>query len=274
MPLATGLAATIDAYKGLGTWLDVYDWSATYTKGNPPAGVADIDRMADLGVQTLYLQASKHDSPSDVLEPDLLDSLIQRAHARGIKVVAWYLPTLVDTGADLRRLLAIAALPIEGIAVDIEARNVSDVNERNRRLVELSQALRQALPGRAIGGIVLPPVVLEVVNPAYWPGFPYQQIASSYDVWMTMGYWTNRKAESGYRDAYRYTVENVQRLRTNLNNAQALVHPIGGIGDKTSPADVEGFRRAAGETASMGGSLYDWRTTRHDSWPGLQSFRS
>ena len=267
--------AGLAPYVGLGTWSDVYDWSASYTNGQPGTGPADVDAMAARGVQTLYIQASKHDAPGDLVDPDLLMPILRRAKEKGIRVVAWYLPTLVDPQRDMERMLAIAKLQeVDSLAVDIEARNVSDVNDRNARLVQLSKALRDALPGRTIGAIVLPPVVLEVVNPNYWPNFPYRQIAPYYDVWQTMGYWTNRKADSGYRDAYRYTKENVDRLRANLGRADLPVHPIGGIGDKTTPNDVDGFRRAAIDTKSIGGSVYDWRTTRSDCWPGLGGFRA
>lgn len=278
-PLLRGAAPVaaggIAPYRGLGTWVDVYDWSHTFTNGRPTTSPADVDRMADAGVQTLYIQASKHDAPSDVLEPALLQDYIDRARSRGIRVVVWYLPTLVDVGRDLQRLRAVAALRgIDGIGVDIEARNVGDVNERNRRLVELSSALRESLPGRTIAAIVLPPVVLEVINPNFWPNFPYREIAPSYDVWMTMGYWTNRRADSGYRDAHRYTSENVRRLRANLGQPHAPVHPIGGIGNNTSVSDVEGFKSAVSEVAGIGGSLYDWRTTGAGLWPALRGFRS
>lgn len=265
---------SLEPYRGLGTWVDVYDWSRSYTNGAPTVGPADVDRMADLGVQTLYLQVSKADSTTDLVDADLLQPILDRAEQRGVRVVAWYLPTLADPARDLQRLVAAAGLPsVDGLAVDIESRDVGDVGERNRRLVELSAAVRQALPGRTIGAIVLPPVVLEVVNPNYWPGFPYRDLAPHYDVWLTMGYWTNRKAESGYRDAYRYTRENVDRLRANLG-AIVPVHPIGGLGAHTTAADVEAYRRAAVDTASLGGSLYDWRTTGADAWPGLQGFRA
>ncbi|HVF73591.1 MAG TPA: hypothetical protein VM938_00975 [Acidimicrobiales bacterium] len=265
--------AGLAPYRGMGTWVDVYDWTRTYTGGRPVVGVADVDRMAERGVQTLYIQASKWDSTTDVVDPDLLQPMLDRAKARGIKVVAWYLPTLEDLQRDLQRMVAIAALHnVDSLGVDIEARNVKDVNERNRRLVELSAALRKALPGRTISAIVLPPVVLDVVNTSYWPNFPYQAIAPHYDVWMTMGYWTNRKQSSGYRDAYRYTKENVDRLRAHLG-ANVPVHPIGGLGAGTTPADVEAYRKAAIDTGSLGGSLYDWRTTAADSWPGMQGFR-
>lgn len=262
-------------YRGLGTWVDVYDWSHSYAdRGQPTVSPDHVDQMADMGVQTLYIQASKHDAPGDLVEPDLLQQYIDRARRRGMRVVAWYLPTLVDTGRDMQRLMAIAGLRnVDSLAVDIEARDVKDVNERNRRLVELSSGLRRALPARTLGAIVLPPVVLEVINPRYWPSFPYREIAPSYDVWMTMGYWTFRTKASGYRDPYRYTRENVERLRTNVGQPGLPVHPIGGIGDRSSEADVEAYKRAAADTRSIGGGLYDWHTTRAQLWSGLRGFR-
>ena len=269
-PLPTGALAE---YRGLGAWIDVFDWSNAYTSNKPSVGVADVDRMADLGVQTLYVQAARHDSPSDVQEPDRLLPIIERARARGIRVVAWYLPSLEDVNRDLQRLLAVSALPVESVAVDIESRAVADAAERSRRLVDLSHRLRAALPGRIIGAIVLPPVVTDVINKNYWPGFPWHEIVPDYDVWMTMGYWTSRTQASGYRDSYRYTAENIDRLRANLGLPAAPVHPIGGIGDQTSVADVDGFHRAATERGSLGGSLYDYRTTGDALWPQLQRFR-
>src|SRR5207245_4143860 len=195
------------------------------------------------------------------VDPDLLMPIISRAHADGMRIVGWYLPTLTDQGADLRRLLAVANLPIEGLAVDIGSRDVSDVNERNRRLVSLSAQLRQALPGRPIGGIVLPPVVMEVINPNYWPGFPWRGIAPYYNVWLPMSYWTNRTADSGYRDGYRYTADNINRLRDDLGLPGAPVHTIGGIANSCTAADVDGMVRAGGQTGAIGGGLYDWHTT-------------
>ena len=272
-PPALGTAAGTAAYRGMGTWVDVYDWSATFTKGRPHVSPDAVDGMAEQGVQTLYIQASKHDAPSDVLEADLLREWIDRSRRQGIRVVAWYLPTLVYPARDLERMKAIAALPVDGVAVDIESKDVAQLEERNRRLVEFSAELRKALPGRSIGGIVLPPVVLEAVNSAYWPSFPYRQLVPYYDVWMTMGYWTNRISGTTYRDANRYTTENVKRLRANLGLPNALVHPIGGIGDRTTVVDVAGYRTAVNDTDSIGGSLYDWRTTKPELWESLRAFR-
>ena len=43
--------------------------------------LTDIDAMADAGVQTVYVQTSHDRSAADVIEPDRLDELIDRAHA-------------------------------------------------------------------------------------------------------------------------------------------------------------------------------------------------
>ena len=262
----------LDPYLGLATWVDVYDWSH-YKGSTPSVGPDQVDQMAAAGVQTLFLQTAKHDTPQDISEPELLVPIINRAHQHGIEVVAWYLPTLEDPANDLRRLVASANLDVDGLAVDIESRKVADVNERNRRLIDLSAALRQAVPGRTIGAIVLPPVLLEVVNPNYWPSFPWREIAPYYEVWQTMGYWTDRTWASGHRDAYSYTAENLRRLRNNLGQPDALVHPVGGIGDETNDADLDGFRRAAVEGRAIGASIYDWRTTKPEAWARLRVFR-
>jgi hypothetical protein len=263
----------VGAYAGLGTWVDVFDWTNNYTHGNPTVGPAEVDRMATLGVQTMYIQAARVDYPNDVVEPDGLRAMIERAHARGIRVVVWYLPTFTDVNADLRRLLAISGVGAEGLAVDIESREVADPGERSRRLVDLSNRLRAALPGRTLGAIVFPPTGMEVINPSYWPGFPWDGITPDYDVWLPMAYWTGRSQESGWHDGYRYTLDNVQRLRNDIHQPGAPVHPIGGVADGITVADVDGMVRAVVATGSIGGSLYDFHTTGADLWPHLSPLR-
>jgi hypothetical protein len=269
-PLVPGDPNTMS---GFGAWIDVYDWSNEYTNGKPSVGPADIDRMAGLGVQTLYVQATKQKSASMIVDPQLLRPIIDRAHAHNMRVIAWYVPTLEDPSLDLRKMLAMETLGVEGIGVDIESRAVSDPAERNRRLVDLSIALRQHLPTVPIAAVVMPAVVMEVINPNFWPGFPYRDIAAAYDAWMPMDYWTSRTQASGYRDPYRYTAENIDRLRAQLGNPNLPVHPIGGIGDTSSEADVDAFHRAAAERNAIGGSVYDYHTTGDSLWPHLQAFR-
>ena len=86
-----------------------------------------------------------------------------------------------------------------------------------------------------------------------------------------MAYWTNRGADSPYRDAYRYTTENVERLRAHLDDPDAVVHVIGGIADEATSEDYEGFRRAATEVGAIGWSVYDFATLDPSAWPLLRS---
>jgi hypothetical protein len=270
---AAAAAARIRPYSGLGTWVDRFAWSNTFSNNKPSFGLADLDAMATLGVQTLYLQGAAQTGDVGPLEPALLMSLVTRAHQRGIRVVLWYLPSFTDATADYDRLVAIGRLPVEGIGVDIESRTNPDVGDRNTRLVALSQALRKAMPAMPLGAIVVPPPLMEVVNPAYWPGFPWRAIAPFYDAWLPMAYWTGRTPESGYRDGFTYTADSVVRLRNDLGLANAAVHPIGGAADLIGPADADRFVTAIRQTNGIGGSLYAWQQTTPDVWTHLRTLR-
>ena len=194
--------------------------------------------------------------------------MLLRAHARGIKVVAWYLPKFYDLDSDMRRFLAMRDFRadghgFDGIGNDIEwTRDVPNHAERSVRLIELSRRLRAAMGSAALSAIPLPPVLIETINPRYWPGFPWRELAPLYDVWMPMGYWTFRTQSSGYRDAYRYTEENVRRTRINLG-LPGRGGPPGRAAPTTSrtTTTTADFVRACVDTRSIGGSIYDWRTT-------------
>jgi hypothetical protein len=270
----------VSAYRGMGTWVDAYDFSPEYQPNGAPApvGPASVDDMARVGVRTLYLQAAKDDvrSPGLLVNPEILGPMLVRAHTLGIKVVAWYLPKFYDLDSDMARLLAMRDFRVEGqgfdgVGLDIEWRkDVPDHAERNARLVELSRRLRAAMGGAALSAIPPPPIVMEDVNPNYWPDFPWRELAPLYDVWMPMAYWTFRTQSSGYRDGYRYTLDNVNRMRTNLGLRQAPVHPIGGTDNRSTDDDYRGFVRAAAETACLGASIYDFRTTPEQAWEILR----
>lgn len=257
-------------YGGLGTWVDAFDFAPAYqAEGTEPAlAPSTVDEFAAAGVRTVYLQAARIDDRATgrLLDEGLLAEFLLRAHGRGIEVVGWYLPRFEDIEADLDRLVAVAEFEVlghrfDGVAVDIEyIEGVPESGERSARLVELSRRLREARVGEAIGAIVPPPVQIEVINPSYWPNFPWRAIEASYDVWLPMAYWTVRTTESGYRDAYRYAEESTRRLRNNLDRRDTVVHIIGGIGDQTTAADLEGLRRSIEDTGAIGGSIYDWNS--------------
>jgi hypothetical protein len=264
---------TLEPYRGFGAWLDAYDWSVTFARSPEHViGLEHIDHMAAEGVQTIYIQASRWNSPEDILEPDRLQAIIDRAHAHGMAVVAWYLPTMVDPETDLRRMVAIASMDFDGFGVDIESLELDDVAERNRRLLDISARLDAALEGRPLAAIVMEPVLMEDVNPQFWPDYPWMGLAQHYDVWLPMGDWTNRRG--GWRHSHTYTAENIARIRERIGQPDAPVHAIGGIGDKTTVGDLHGMVVAAMEQRAMGGSIYDYRTTEPAFWEVLRAFRS
>ena len=268
---------TVDPYRGYGAWVDVFDFSPAYTRGNPPFDFDDLDEMAADGVRTLYLQAARLDdrTPDGLEDRWLLADLLIGAHERGMAVVAWYLPKWVTDGQDLERLRLLDEFEVlghrfDGVAVDIEWRGQIPAPERSARLVTLSQTFRSRTDD-PLGAIVMPAALMEVVNPNFWPAFPYRRLAPIYDVWLPMSYWSFRT--SHYGDGYSYHEESVRRLRANLGDPDALVHGIGGIGgvdgidDPQNPrepratlGELDAFMDSLVDSGSIGGSIYDWQT--------------
>ena len=272
---------TIDPYRGYGTWVDVFDFSPPYAGPSPSLRTADLQEMAAAGVTTVYLQAARLDdrSPSGLEDRWLLAEWLLRAHDVGIDVVAWYLPRFGEGTGDVDRVQALIDFEVlgqrfDGVGIDIEwTGDGVDDETRNGRLVALGETVKAANPDVPLGAIVLPPVLIEVVNEDFWPGFPWQEISPSFDVWLPMTYWSFRSDASGYGDGYSYVEESVRRLRNNIGDPDALVHPIGGIGgidgiddpdDPAEPlatiAELDNFAFAVADTSSIGASVYDWNT--------------
>ena len=281
-----------EPYRGLGTWVDRFDWTTQWSKKPiPPVNVATVDQMFNAGVQTIYIQGAHWSTTPDVLEPEKLQPILDRAHQLGMYVVVWYLPAFQDVNTDLRKIVALANLDVDGISIDIEERDiVKDTPERTRRLIQLTQALRGLLPNRFLSNNIIEPTSLDGVAgiwtlpdgrppaayPQWWRGpFPYVEIAPAFDLWMIQAYWTNRATTSGWRDGYRYIAENVRRLRTVLNRPDLAVHVIGGVGDKARAVnDISGMLQAARENGSTGLSFYDWVVTDPSFWQYFRAFRT
>jgi hypothetical protein len=271
----------LDAYRGLGTWVDVFDYVPAFQNAGstPSVTTRNFDDMARLGVKTVYLQAAQDDerSPGNTIDPKLLGRMLRAAHDADLLVVAWYLPRFVDVDADFRRVRAVLDFDangeeFDGFALDIEANRAVPVTaERNEALVDLSERIRDRADDRPVGAIVLEPVLLEEVSTDFWPEFPWRKLASLYDVWLPMAYWTNRNADSGYKEGFRYTDENIRRVRNNLDDKDAPVHAIGGIADTALAKDYEGFMRAVKKDDAIGWSIYDYSTTVSSAWPRLRS---
>ena len=70
--------------------------------------------------------------------------------------------------------------------------------------------------------------------------------------------------------AQKWAHDNLPKLRNNLGDDTAKVHPVGGIGDAAVAGDYDGFVLAAKRDRAIGWSVYDYVTTSSSaSSPGI-----
>ena len=270
-PQAAAAKPGIGMYRGLGTWVDMYDAKAW----NDPAAAAQD--MLGHGVRTLYLETSNYHWTTGINRPAATNGLIRACHARGIKVVAWYLPGLTDPGRDYARSMkAIDYRTPDGqrfdsFALDIEASLVKSIKTRNARVNALSKRIRAAVGSRYPLGAIIPSPAGMAKNATYWPRFPYEGVAAVYDVIVPMGYYTYHG--DGYANAYRDTRDNVAIIRARTGRRSIPIHVIAGDAAKSSASETLAYVRALRETGCIGGSMYDWATTSAASWAALVKVR-
>jgi hypothetical protein len=265
-PASPAREASVDAYAGLGTWVDVYD-AAAWAE---PERV--VKAMSARGVATLFLQTSNYRRAEDVVRPDLVARFIAAAHERGINVVAWYLPSLSDLARDYRRAMrAIRFRTSEGdgfdaFALDIEAQVVRSASRRTTRLLRLSSSVRRSVgPSYPLGAIV-PSRRRFRLDPGYWPRFPYRALAESFDVFLPMTYFAY--GASGARGRMD-TLRDIAIIRRETRDPAVQIHVIGGIASIARPSEVSAFVRTALACGALGLSLYDFLGTRPDQWAAL-----
>jgi hypothetical protein len=271
---------SLNAFKQVGAWVDVFDYTPRLQNaGTKPRVTPDsIADMAALGVKTLYVQVANPDgAPSNQLtDRTELQALLTQAHDHGVAVVPWFLPGLTSPKDDLATMRQIAGLraagdKFDGIGLDLESGDEPDIALRNARTVAFAKQVRKVVgPSMPVAAIVYPAVQLELLNTTLWPDFPYRGVAKYVDLWMPMSYYTFRSTDSGLRNAYRYTVDSVTRLRARLGNPKAPVHLIGGLAEDSTPDDYLDMTRAAKATNALGWSVYDYATTDSWSWPYLR----
>jgi hypothetical protein len=261
----------LDAYRGAGAWVDMYDPAEL---GNPWPALVE---MRDHGVRTLYLETASWRVPKalDMKDEEAVDLFLDQAHALGIKVVAWYLPGLDDLRTDLRRSRAVldhrtpsGGQGFDGFAVDIESQRVGPVGARNAALERYSRRLR-AMAGRSYAlGAIVPDVRSTTVTPGLWPGFPYRSMAKLYDVFLPMAYSSIRGHGASY--VYSYSRTNVSTLRSLTGKP---VHLIGGLSDSLGPGEHAAVVRGARDGGAIGASFYDFAIGQDDTWRALRLLR-
>ncbi len=267
-PVPVPLSSSLDAFRALGSWIDVFDHT-----DDPNTVVPLIKQMASRGVRTLYLESARTSSVTDIQFPDALGAALDEAKSQGMRVIGWYPPAFDDMERDLRRSLAAISFVsprgnrFDGFGADIEyTQGVPDHAERSRLAVDYSARLRSAAgAGYPLAAIVIPPTSLDY-NPKRWPAFPWSDLSPHYDLFMPMNYWTARGKDADTAATL---------TRTNAAEVKRLtgrpVHVIGGLGEAADESQVMAYVVAARESGSLGGGLYDFTTTRTEVWDELQA---
>ena len=257
-------------FGGLGTWVDIFDGPVFAAPQKMAA------RMAARHVTTVWIETSNDRAALDVMRPAQLGRLVEALHAKGIRVVAWYLPGHVNTTLDVRRSLAMlnfrtpGGQAFDGIALDIESTRVKNVALRSRRAVSLVRVVRAEAGDTPLAIIPFNPRGLER-RPTTWPRFPWADLAESSDAFAPMVYTSGLK---GFDATYGYVTRAIRLLRVDTGNPDVPIHVIGGVANQMGPEELAGFSAAiADDGHTIGVSLYDWQTTGPAAWRILDSLK-
>ena len=258
-------AGSLHAYRGSGSWVSIYDGRAWR---NPERVIATL---AAHRVKTLYLETSNDRQKVDVVHPDRVARFIDAAHASGMAVVGWYLPSFAQPRRDARRAVAGARFRtaagggFDAFALDIESTKIRSIPLRTRRAVAFAASVRRSLGSRyPLGAITIDPV-----GARYWPAYPFARLARSVDVFLPMAYFTART--SGAARVRAYSAANVEAIRTLVHDRTFPIHPIGGETRRATLAELRAFLDAADATGSVGSSLWEYGQTTPAQWSLLAS---
>jgi hypothetical protein len=267
-PLAAQGATTGDpgVFQGLGTWIDIYDGAVFRA---PDVAAAKI---AARGVRTVYVETANDRSTVDVVNPSALGLFVDTLHARGVRVVSWYLPGFVKPAVDLRRTRAMLSFrtptngAFDGVALDIESLRLKSTGLRTQRLLALSRILRTEAGVLPVAAITYPSRAFER-HQSWWPGFPWQELTPLIDAWIPMTY--TGGAFPGYDATYGYVARSLRLLRLAVG-PEIPVHAAGGVANRMSAEQLKAYVDALSDEGTVTGwSLYDWVTTGPKGWSAL-----
>jgi hypothetical protein len=251
-------------FGGLGTWTDIYD-GRVYAQ--PEATAA---RIAARGVKTVWAETANYRASADVVQAQRLGRFVDALHARGIQVVAWYLPGHLNHGLDIRRSRAMLSFrtatgqAFDGIALNVEGTKLRSVSLRSKRAVDLARRIRQDAGDTPLAIIPFNPRGLER-RPTTWPRFPWAELAESADAFAPMIY--TGGAYTGFDATYGYVTRALRLLRTHTANPDVAIHVAGGVADRLGSEELAGFAAAVTDDGNtIGVSLYDWETTPSSHW--------
>jgi hypothetical protein len=255
-------------YTGLGTWVDVYDTPA-YTSPSLTAA-----KIAARHVRTVYVETTNDRSTVDVVNPKALGLFVDALRAKGINVVAWYLPGFVKPALDARRTRAMLSFrtpkgaAFDGVALDIESLSLKRTGLRTARLLALSRLLRAEAGDVPVAAITYPSRFFER-HPTWWPRFPWQQLTVLVDAWIPMTY--TGTSFPGYDATYGYVARSLRLLRDAVG-PDIPIHAAGGVANRMTVEELKAFADAVADEGTVSGwSLYDFHTTGPKGWAALEA---
>jgi hypothetical protein len=101
-------------------------------------------------------------------------------------------------------------------------------------------------------------------HPKYWPRFPFRSLATEFDAFLPMAYFSYYAGTPAA--AYTYARDVVTALRRGTGRADVPVHIIGGIANRITVQSLAGFIRAAQDCGVAGLSLYAFLETSPAQW--------
>lgn len=266
----------VAVFSGLGAWVDLYDYQEAGASLNLSTA---LDDLRSRGVRTVYLQTSRFTVPYDMASRAA--QWVDGAHARGMRVVGWYLPGYGDMARDLRRTMAVADLVTPGggrfdaVGIDMEAHTgIGTTNEvtrttMNTRAVEHLRAVRSRT-NAPLASITPQPTATDDAGET-WEGFPWKGIAPYSDVVLPMSYWPRTCRDACVRD---YTLTNARYAESWTGGLPVHIAGRGypaPDGTQVSDTDIRAFVDGAVAAGVVGGSVYDYASTRTRTtwWPIL-----
>jgi hypothetical protein len=263
-PASAATQADASVFAGLGTWVDIYD-GAVYAAPERTAA-----QIAARSVKTVWVETANDRAAVDIVKPIQLGRFVEALHARGVRVVSWYLPGHVQPALDTRRALAMLSFrtlsgdAFDGVSLDVESTRLKNVGLRSRRAVALARRLRLEAGETPLAIIPFNPRGLER-HPSAWPRFPWIELAEVADAFAPMVY--TGGGVSGFDATYGYVTRALRLLRVQTGNPEIPIHVIGGVADRLGTDELAGFSAAVEDDANtIGVSLYDWMTTRPAAW--------
>ncbi len=139
----------------------------------------------------------------------------------------------------------------DGFALDIESDAVADPGRRTQRLVRLSAEIREEAGEDYPLGAVFPSPIRLRDDLAYWPGFPWRDLALTYDAIMPMTYYTFRA--HGPAASFDYVADSIDEIRARVGTDQVPVHVIGGLARDAAIPETLAFARAVDDGRSSAG---------------------